>query len=493
MPFNSVAYLFFWPLVFLLHHYWRGTSRWVLLLGVSLVFYAALRVPHLLVFIIVAAAMSYGAGIQISRCGDESKRNHWLWFAVLGQILILVIAKYLPFLSTNLNFLGKVLGVHGQVPVFHPIVSIGVSFFIFQSIAYLFDVHLERQPEERHFGLFLLSLAFFPKLLQGPIERSRELIEQLRSPYSFKYENVRSGIALFAFGIFKKVVFADRLALFANEAFDHMHDYSGVSLMIGVYAYAFQIYLDFSAYTDMALGSARTLNIRLTPNFNRPYLATSVAEFWRRWHITFSRWILDYVFRPLQMLWRGWGIAGTVTALSVTFLISGIWHGASWNFIVWGLLHGVFLSAGVGWKGYQKKLYARLGIAKSRGLKALQVLVTFHLVCFAWIFFRTPTLAGALYYATHLFARRTAELSRQDYVGKILLLNQSWRDAAVLLVGGAIIVGVRVMFAANPREDIGERIGKLPLLVRWAFYLTFAMAAIVFGVFTNPPFIYYRF
>jgi D-alanyl-lipoteichoic acid acyltransferase DltB (MBOAT superfamily) len=210
---------------------------------------------------------------------------------------------------------------------------------------------------------------------------------------------------LFTWGLFKKVVIADRLAIFVDTVYNDVHAFTGIPLLLATYAYAFQIYMDFSGYTDMALGSAQLFNINLTQNFNSPYLATSIVDFWRRWHITFSRWILDYIFKPLQMHCRSWKNWGTVTAIIVTFLVSGIWHGASWGFVIWGGLHGLYMACSIFYKPFKKKLHKALGVEETKLLKFWQIFVTFNLVCFAWVFFRAKDLSDAYYiiakFATH--------------------------------------------------------------------------------------------
>jgi len=460
------------------------------LLAASLLFYASLGAPRLLGYLLASAAISYTAGIRLGQANDETSKRRWLWLGIGAQILLLVCAKYLPFLSNTLNYLAAGLGL--KVPVLSQHVSIGVSFFVFQAVGYLVDVYLEREGVERHFGHFLLGLAFFPKILQGPIERTGELIKQFRQPYLFSYDNVRSGMVLFASGLFKKVVLADRLALFSDEVFNNVHSYAGPAVAVGVYAYAFQIFLDFSAYTDMALGSARILGICLTPNFDRPYLATSVADFWRRWHITFSRWILENIFKPLQMSWRNQGRLGTTAALLVTFGVSGLWHGASWTFVAWGVFHGILLSVGTVWRDYQKRLLARVGLTKSAWVRWIQILVTFHLVCLGWILFRSSSFEDAWYLVMHLWAP-VKGLSGHQYFEKVLLVNQSWRDALIVVLGcAAMPVGERLL-RAGKKEDIGNLVGQRSLLFRWSFYMTLVIAMIGFGVFTSPPFIYYRF
>jgi D-alanyl-lipoteichoic acid acyltransferase DltB (MBOAT superfamily) len=232
--------------------------------------------------------------------------------------------------------------------------SIGMSFYTFQALSYSNDIYREIQIPEAHLGRFALYVCFFPKLLQGPIERAGGLLIQLRKPFEFDYENTREGLLRIAWGLFKKVVIADRVAVIVNTVYGNAGGFTGLPLIVATYSYAIQIYTDFSGYTDIALGTARLFNIRLTENFNKPYFAQGVADFWRRWHISLSSWLLDYIFRPLQWRWRDLRLAGPFMALLVTFLVSGAWHGASWNFILWGLLHGLFIAAGESVDKYRK-------------------------------------------------------------------------------------------------------------------------------------------
>lgn len=347
--------------------------------------------------LLMVTGISYTCGLRIAGHQDEAMRKRWLWIGSFACVAILALLKYLPSLSSGFSF-------HVSRFTFHPslIVSIGVSYFTFQAISYLADIYLEIQEPEHHFGRFALYMAFFPKLLQGPIERAGSLLPQLKQPYQFDYDAMRSGMLLFSWGLFKKVVVADRLALYADHVYNNVHGYTGLSLIVGTYAYALQIYFDFSGYTDMARGTARMFGINLTENFNSPYLATSIADFWRRWHISFSRWILDYIFKPLQMGGRNSGQAGTAAALIITFLVSGIWHGTSWGFVFWGLLHGIYLAISTYYRPYQKRLHKWLCVDRSPWLKWWQVFVTFNLVSFAWVFFRANNLVDAVYVISNM-------------------------------------------------------------------------------------------
>ena len=397
MPFNSLKYVLFLPIVYTVYYFVGERARWFVLLAASLMFYAALNAPYLLVVLVLVAMTTYAFGIWLDRAESANAKRALLWGGVAANVVILGVMKYLPSLSENMKVLLAILSLNTQIQPIKAFVAIGVSYYVFQAISYLFDIYLEIEKPERHFGYFALYLAFFPKLLQGPIERASDLLPQLKTKYEFNYDNIRFGILLLTWGLFKKVVIADRLGLYVDHVYNNVYSFSGMPLLLATYAYAFQIYMDFSGYTDMALGSARLFNINLTQNFNSPYLATSIADFWRRWHISFSRWILDYIFKPLQMQWRNWKNWGTATALVVAFIISGIWHGASWGFVVWGGLHGIYMACSVFYKPYQKKLHKALGLEKTRLLNYLQIFVTFNLVCFAWIFFRSKDIKEAFY------------------------------------------------------------------------------------------------
>ena len=308
------------------------------------------------------------------------------------DILPLIFFRFYPIVAAGLTDLKT--GTGAGLPA--TLAAFGVSFYVFQAVSYLADIYLEILEPEPHLGYFALYISFFPKIMQGPIERGKDLIPQLHQTDGFKYENARAGAIQFAYGLFKKVVVADRLAEMVNPIYSDVSGSSGVALLFATFVYAFQIYYDFSGYTDMALGIARIFNIRLTNNFNLPYLSTSISEFWRRWHISFSRWIMDYLFKPIQLSLRKWGKWGVVTALMITFFLSGLWHGATWGFVVWGLLHGIYLSVSMLYAPTRKKIYKKFKLEKSWLAKVWQIFLTFNLVVFAWIFFRANSIMDAL-------------------------------------------------------------------------------------------------
>jgi D-alanyl-lipoteichoic acid acyltransferase DltB (MBOAT superfamily) len=494
MTFNSLSYFLFLPVVYLVFYFTADCWRWLVLLTASYGFYATFKAPYLLAILLMVTGISYTCGLCIAAQQDEAIRKRWLWIGIFVCVAILVLLKYLPFLESHTN---RIFGLNNAISV--TIIIIGVSYFTFQAISYMADIYLEIEEPEHHFGRFALYMAFFPKLLQGPIERAGDLLPQLKQPYQFNYDAMRSGMLLFTWGLFKKVVVADRLALYADQVYNHVHDYTGLSLIIGTYAYALQIYFDFSAYTDMARGTGRMFGINLTENFNSPYLATSIADFWRRWHISFSRWILDYIFKPLQLGWRNWGQAGTALALIITFLVSGIWHGATWGFVVWGLLHGIYLATSTYYRPYQKLLHKWLRIDKSKWLKWWQVFVTFNLVCVAFIFFRAKTLNDAIYVVLHMF------IGIYSYIQKMLVGIVGLEIANVrgllrqLLIDqpqSEFITLIFFLLVLCVTSQLKKRIYiyDTPIWYRWsAYYLLFIFISF-FGTFNSiTKFVYLQF
>ena len=483
MTFHSFSYLMFLPVVYLLFHFCADRWRWLVLLGSSYAFYAWLLAFHLPALLLAVTGISYACALRIASHPDEAGRKRWLWIGTCACLGILALLKYLPFLESRANTL---LGLDGnRYPL---LIGVGVSYFSLQAVSYLADVYLELEEPERHFGHYALYLAFFPKLLQGPIERAGELLPQLKAPYRFDYDAMRSGLLLFACGLFKKVVLADRLALYADQVYNNVQHFTGPGLVLGTYAYALQIYFDFSGYTDMARGTGRLFGIRLSENFNAPYLATSIADFWRRWHISFSRFILDYIFKPLQMGWRDWGQSGSAAALLVTFLVSGIWHGASWGFLIWGLLHGLYLAGSTYYRPYQKLLHDRLGVGKSRWLKWWQALVTFNLVSFAWVFFRANGLGDARYVIGAIFDWSSYLAFREIGWNQYLRQNITLELGRVEFMVTASLLLIVLMLRKVNRDTVLE----MPVWSRWLCYSGITVA-VLFLRMPGSKFIYFKF
>lgn len=403
MSFTSIYFLPFMVAVYLVFLISKNSYRWAILLLASIIFYLGLALPYLLIILICVVLINYFWALWIDASQSPQKRKVLLISGIFINILIFFGTRYAGLLSQALHFTFAALQ-WVPVAIIPGLVTIGVSFYIFQALAYLINIYLEIDSPEKHLGYFALYMSFFPKLLQGPIERPGSLLTQLHQPFIFNAEQARSGLYLFAWGLFKKVMIADRLAIIVNFYYNDVIHHQGLGLIFATYLFAFQIYFDFSGYSDMAIGIARLFNIELTQNFKQPYLAITVTEFWRRWHISFSSWLQDYVFRPLQLSLRHWKTKGAIVALLITFLVSGIWHGASWNFVVWGLLFGIFMALEILSTPIRKKINRKYPPEKSWWVRAWQIGITFNLVSFAWIFFRANNFSDAVYIIGHLFS-----------------------------------------------------------------------------------------
>lgn len=516
MTFTSPEFLFFSLLILILYGVMRPAYRWGVLLAASLIFYAGLGAPYLLVALGIVTLVSYGLGRWFSRVAPE-KRKGLLIVGVAVNLSVLIFFRYLPDLY---RWLIQTPTPPAVAPV---LIVVGVSFFAFQGISYLVDVYLEVIDPELHLGRFALYMAFFPKLLQGPIERGNDLLPQL-ADLQFNAAAASAGLRRFMWGLFKKLVVADRLAVLVNPVFATVHNYTGLTLILAVYLYAFQLYFDFSGYTDMALGIARLFNLRLSENFNQPYLAHSIAEFWRRWHISFSRWILDYIFRPLQMTWRRWGTWGIAAALLVAFLASGLWHGSNWGFIIWGLLFGIYMVIETLYGPLRKKIDRKLRIEKAWWARLWQIALTFNLVAFAWIFFRANTFPDALYVAANLFnGVQVLDCAKAvvKYGAYQPILKQTWdagkfvseSQTACLttlnnfprfpekfaLENGWVLAISLLLLAVSGWVNRRIPVGRWPVVLRWLGYLVFALWILfALGVLETPgqafkEFLYFRF
>jgi len=480
MLFNSPKFFIFFPLVtaayFFLPHRWR----WALLLAASCYFYMAF-IPAYILILFFTIAVDYVAGIAIENARG-TRRKWFLLASILANVGVLAFFKYFNFFNANFAGLADFLGWNYPIENLAIILPIGLSFHTFQSLAYTIEVYRGRAPAERHFGIFALYVMFYPQLVAGPIERPQNLLPQFHRVQHFDYQRVADGLKLMAWGLFKKVVIADRLALLVNQVYGKPTEYQGLALILATVFFAYQIYCDFSGYSDIALGSAQVMGFRLMSNFERPYYAQSIAEFWRRWHISLSTWFRDYVYIPLGG--NRVGIARWQFNLFVTFLISGLWHGANWTFVIWGALHGFYLLLGI-WSAAPRAWLVRvLRLDRVPIVYALlQVSVTFTLVAFAWIFFRATNLADALYIVTHLFA---APFLPPDLFA--LGLDKLEFQIALLTIG---ILEIVQMWQRNPGWQ--TQFARQPAWVRWSAYYALMISIVLLGIFRQQEFIYFRF
>jgi D-alanyl-lipoteichoic acid acyltransferase DltB (MBOAT superfamily) len=467
--FNSFAFLIFFPLVAGSYAVLEPRSRRHLLLAVSFLFYGwwdwrflGLMVGTALVDFFVALALQ----------GEErpGRRRGLLWLSLVSNLGVLAAFKYFGFFVDSALSLASALGVAASRPTLDIVLPVGISFYTFQALSYTIDVYRRGLPACRSVEQYLLYISFFPQLVAGPIERATRLLPQLEQLRAPTRGDVRAGIELMVIGFFKKVAVADVIAPLVDLRFQDPTAFAPVDLLLAVYLFSLQIYCDFSGYSDIARGAARFFGIDLMQNFAQPYGATDIAAFWRRWHISLSGWLRDYLYIPLGG--NRLGSAATYRNLLLTMLLGGLWHGANWTFVIWGGLHGLYLCAHRIWN---ERRGPRTG---SPVASFVGWFTTFHLVAFAWIFFRSPDLAHALQFIAGLLGFAGGD------AGPMPL---GWR----LLVPLALLAGLEWFSRASAsRPPLRER----PWYWRGAVYAALTVVTLVFGVVDQETaFLYFQF
>lgn len=407
MLFNSLQFLVFFlvvtPLYFLLPHRWQ----WLHLLIASCIFYCAF-IPVYIFILFFTIVIDYIAGILIENA-EGKKRKQFLVMSIVANVGVLAVFKYYNFLIGNMNGLLEQFHITTyNLPLLNIILPIGLSFHTFQAMSYTIEVYRGNQKAERHFGIYALYVMFYPQLVAGPIERPQNLLHQFHEEHKFDYGNLLIGLRLMLWGLFKKVVIADRLAIFVNGVFHSPENYGGLNIIVALIFFAYQIYCDFSGYSDMALGAAHVMGFKLMRNFNHPFQSKNVTEFWRRWHISLSTWFNDYLFNPIVIEKRDWGKWGVAFGLIITFFISGLWHGAGWNFVLFGLLHGLAMV----YEFFTKKQRGRLSKKIPSSIyNPLSQLLTFGFLLVAWIFFRSPNFQTSSLVLHKIFTHDAAYLT----------------------------------------------------------------------------------
>jgi len=482
MLFNSWQFLIFFPTVVILFFALPGRYRQALLLLASYYFYMCWKAEYLFL-ILVSTLIDYTAGILMGKTERLARRRLYLILSLLTNLGLLFTFKYFNFFNDSFRLLFRHFNLIYHVPALKVLLPVGISFYTFQTLSYTIDVYRGKKEPERNLAVFALYVAFFPQLVAGPIERSTRLLPQFYEKMEFDYERVKNGLLLMAWGFFKKVVIADRLAIYVNQVYGSPGDFSGPVLLLATYFFAFQIYCDFSGYSDIAIGAAQVMGYRLMLNFNRPYFSKSISEFWKRWHISLSSWFRDYLYIPLGgnrvARWRWYA------NLFIVFLVSGLWHGANWTFVVWGGLHGSYLLISIWTDGFRAFVRRKIGLEKHPALKkAIRVAVTFHLVLFSWIFFRAQSLTEALFIIRNIFS--------------------NWQWPALMTVPGfgltEIIFAVASIFVMESVHllqrgtAIRDLLGRQSTGLRWAVYFLLVMAILLFGAYDNSrAFIYFQF
>lgn len=489
MLFNSIQFLIFFPVVTVLYFLCPYKYRWFLLLAASCYFYMAF-IPVYILILAVTIVIDYFAGIYIEN-SEGTKRKKFLVMSIISLCLVLFIFKYFNFFNQNFAELFRTFQLNYPVENIGLILPIGLSFHTFQSLSYVVEVYRGRQKAERHFGLYSLYVMFYPQLVAGPIERPQQLLYQFYEQHKVEYRRITDGLKLMAWGMFKKVVIADRLAVFVNQVYDNPGDYEGISLVIATVFFAFQIYCDFSGYSDIAIGAAQVMGFRLMQNFNRPYFSKSISEFWKRWHISLSTWFRDYLYIPLGG--KRVSIPRWYFNLFITFVVSGLWHGANWTFLIWGALHGTYLIAGIITRDFRTRVVQFTGLYGMRKLhRFIQVMITATLVCISWIFFRAADLGDALLIFFGMFKGLGNVF---DAFGPerahILYLGRNLFDFSVCIF---LILFLGMVELLQRRGSIIQMLNSKPPFYRWVLYYLILIVIILFGQYEiSQRFIYFQF
>jgi len=402
MNFVSIEFILFFPLVLFLYWILPFQYRWIHLL-VSSYFFYLIWAPWTLLLLLTTTLISYIASRMIEGAKSRALRNFWLITTLIVCLGCLIVFKYLGFLTENVTTLLHLFGIPMQDIVLKIFLPVGISFYTFQTLSYVIDVYRGDIQAEKHLGYYALFVSYFPQLVAGPIERPSNLLPQLREKHFINPVDLVDGLKLMLRGFFKKLVIADYLATYVDVVYAAPDQADGPAIVIATVMFAFQIYCDFSGYSDIASGVARMMGIRLMKNFDHPYSATSIQDFWRRWHISLTTWLSDYIYKPLGGSRRG--VLRRCVNVLIVFLISGAWHGASWTYIIWGGIHGVYMLVGILWRNLRGE-YKR---TRSSVLSdTIRCLFTFTLVCFAWLVFRANSLTDLVVLLHGLFTGWTS-------------------------------------------------------------------------------------
>jgi D-alanyl-lipoteichoic acid acyltransferase DltB (MBOAT superfamily) len=492
MLFNSWEFACFFPLVTLLYFALPHSWRWMLLVAASCWFYACF-VPSYLLILGATIVVDYAAGIAMET--HPRYKRPILWASILSNAGFLFFFKYFNFVNANVTWLTDLLGVHNPIRNLDILLPIGLSFHTFQAMSYTIEVYRGAQSAERHFGIYALYVVFYPQLVAGPIERPQNMLHQFHERHSFDDRGATNGLRLMLWGAFKKIVIADRLAVPVEAYFGHPSDHHGLAPVVASILFAFQIYCDFSGYCDIALGAAEVMGFRLMQNFNRPYFARSIDDFWRRWHISLSTWFRDYVYVPLGG--SRVGVGRWIRNILIVFMLSGLWHGANWTYVAWGGLHATYLIVGRATRQFREAAAVWIGFAKwPRVQAAYQMCITFLLVSLAWVFFRAQTLAQASMICRSLIGGVWATLRTLTLHGRAsfdtgvtaLFTSPSEQFVCFGLIGGLVVIE-----GLQGTASFSEWLARWPWTVRWAAYQTATVAIILLGSLETRQFIYFQF
>ncbi len=495
MLFNSYEFMFFFPIVVIAYFIIPQKARWAWLLVASYYFYMSWN-PKYAILIATSTVITFLSGILISKANqieNEGKRKKrkkmWVALSFGINIGILFFFKYFNFFLDSMNSVLAYANIALDPPMFDILLPVGISFYTFQALSYTMDVYRGDLQASRHLGKYALFVSFFPQLVAGPIERAQDLLPQFDERHTFDYSRMKRGLMLMLWGFFLKLVIADRVAILVNTVYNNYQLYAGFETITATVFFAVQIYCDFAAYSLIAMGAAEVMGYRLTQNFDRPYFSKSIKEFWRRWHITLGAWFKYYVYIPLGGNRKG--KAKTYRNTMIVFLTSGLWHGASWNFAIWGLLHGGYQVAEDALLPLRTKTIKKLRINEhSFSHKLFQTALTFVLVCFAWVFFRANTLAdsigiigNSLYFNPQVF-----------FNGDIFKLGLNATQMSIAV--GAMAVLLLSSWLAR-KGSVRDMLLRQNLALQWILFFAGIFTILIFGIYgpayDAQAFIYFQF
>ncbi|RPI00708.1 MAG: MBOAT family protein [Calditrichaeota bacterium] len=475
MLFNSLQFGFFFIIIvfafFLLPHRYR----WILLLIGSYYFYLCWNWRYIFL-ILFSTLIDYFASLRMARLEEKSKRRKYLLLSLISNLGLLFIFKYFNFFSESVNEFLLYLNLPYAIPHLNVLLPVGISFYTFQALSYTIDVYRNRIPAERHLGIFSLYIMFFPQLVAGPIERATRLLPQFYEEKHFDEARIISGLRWMLWGMFKKIVIANRLAIYVDAIYSNAEQHTGLTLLIATYLFAFQIYCDFSGYSDIAIGAARVLGFDLMKNFNRPYFSKTIPEFWSRWHISLSTWFRDYLYIPLGGNRKG--EKRMLLNLFIVFFISGVWHGANWTFLIWGGLHAVYAVTSKITLPWRDRWVQKMHIPQPL-INGWRIFVTFQLVCLSWIYFRANSLQSANFILKQIITKPWGELF-------IPALDQ-------FMYGLIAVVILLIVDSSYEFFRLPQRFYRQPRYLRWAAYSVVIIIMVLIGVFNESQFIYFQF
>ena len=468
MIFNSVHFIFFFIVTTILYYALPHRFRWAFLLAISCYFYMVFR-PIYILILAGTIVVDYVAGLFLESTTNPRLKKIFLVASIIANVGVLAVFKYYNFINDNLTELLGVFHLKNEIPMLRILLPIGLSFHTFQAMSYTIEVYRGKQQAEKHFGMYALYVMFYPQLVAGPIERPQNILHQLKEKVVFNYDHIVSGLKLILWGLFVKVVIADRLSIYVDIVYNSPEHHSAISSLVATLFFTFQIYCDFSGYSSIAIGCAKVLGIDLMINFRRPYMSTSIREFWSRWHISLSTWFRDYLYIPLGG--NRVSVYRNMFNLFFVFLVSGLWHGANWTFIIWGALHGLYLMMEI----VIDRLVPSIKLPRS-----IRWILNFVLVAIAWVFFRASNFQTAKQILKNIYTFKPGPL----YIGNASYLVYSF-------------FAILFLFAAEYNaEKLNNRYAWLyseRKVLRWSAYLLLILTLLSIGVFNGGQFIYFQF